>query len=250
MASLIDRIKESIVCDVALGNRCKTRDDLSEYMEELFCALRAIDWEEEVVNRACLINKSMEDHYNNTIVRCAGCNASITLKESRSVSKKYNLENLPNNCRDFCEQCAPSVVEQYRRVCCLCSTTYVAKNSSHFYDLCEACYTDERMEEYKRVKSHLRRAKVLSLPATLTLKQWLYTLGHFQNRCVYCGSQFTCLDHYVPLGPGGTTQDNCVPACGKCNSSKNKKHPEKYIKKISPERAKAIRDFVSKATAA
>lgn len=39
--------------------------------------------------------------------------------------------------------------------------------------------------------------------------------------CVYCGEPATTLDHVIPVAAGGTNDDNnLVPACGNCNSSK------------------------------
>lgn len=39
--------------------------------------------------------------------------------------------------------------------------------------------------------------------------------------CSYCGAVATSLDHVTPIANGGaTTEDNLVPACKSCNSSK------------------------------
>jgi 5-methylcytosine-specific restriction endonuclease McrA len=52
-------------------------------------------------------------------------------------------------------------------------------------------------------------------------------LEHFGWRCAYCGAQpFTDLDHFVALATGGgTTADNCVPACAACNNLKRATDP-------------------------
>lgn len=59
---------------------------------------------------------------------------------------------------------------------------------------------------------------------TLTLKEWESIKDYFGHRCAYCGTQRSKLtmDHIVPVISGGRTDAyNIVPACGKCNSSKN-----------------------------
>jgi excisionase family DNA binding protein len=76
--------------------------------------------------------------------------------------------------------------------------------------------------EESRIASNLSRARKLQLPATLTLQEWQAVINHFQGLCAYCKQKpFESLDHLVPveLG-GGTTADNCVPACRVCNSRK------------------------------
>ena len=87
--------------------------------------------------------------------------------------------------------------------------------------------SDHNHKEAKKVAFHLTRAKVLGLPATLTLSQWLETLKYFQWKCAYCGIRpYEILEHFLPLfHGGGTTQDNCIPACPSCNSQKRDMHP-------------------------
>lgn len=95
------------------------------------------------------------------------------------------------------------------------------------YDLCLECYKRHRGERH-RVNAQMLRAKKAGVPATLTLAQWLETLENFHYRCAYCHGPYECLEHYIPIVEGGgTTFDNCLPACISCNSSKGDKHPEK-----------------------
>lgn len=88
---------------------------------------------------------------------------------------------------------------------------------------------DERSirKEYQKVHSHQQRAVSLNLPATLTLNQWFVTLVRFDWLCAYCLTlPYENFDHFVPLCKGGgTTPDNCVPACLSCNSIKGQRHP-------------------------
>lgn len=76
---------------------------------------------------------------------------------------------------------------------------------------------------HKRERSilhlNLSRAKERSLPATLTIDEWLITLHLFHGLCAYCQKEpYKVLDHVIPIvHKGGTTADNCVPACQRCN---------------------------------
>ena len=75
------------------------------------------------------------------------------------------------------------------------------------------------IREIDRVKSQVERAKMLNAEATLTLIGWLTTLEMFDWHCAYCQSKpFQVMSHIVPLPHGGTTPENCVPACYSCSS--------------------------------
>ena len=65
----------------------------------------------------------------------------------------------------------------------------------------------------------MRRAQLL-LPLSL-----LRTL-----ECVYCGSPARTRDHVIPYAQGGrATEDNIVPACRPCNSSKSRRTPAEWL---------------------
>lgn len=79
----------------------------------------------------------------------------------------------------------------------------------------------------KAALPHNTRAIKLGLPATLTIRQWAKTVWHFNKQCAYCQGKHEVLEHYIPLElGGGTTIDNCVPACKRCNLKKNRTHPD------------------------
>ncbi len=122
----------------------------------------------------------------------------------------------------YCYPCAEEIRAAHARRCLLCGAPYLARLPADPDSLCLACSTPSRLRELARVRYHLGRAAALSLPATLTLSQWLAAIEHFAGRCAYCDTvSFTDLDHFVPLSAGGgTTAANCVPACGRCNTLK------------------------------
>lgn len=83
-----------------------------------------------------------------------------------------------------------------------------------------------------RAKAKRRKAAVRGLPATLTAAGWLDTLAAFGNRCAYCDAVLTAVDqdHVVPVkSGGGYTKENIVPACPKCNNSKNSKELRSWL---------------------
>ncbi|MBN1286055.1 MAG: HNH endonuclease [Anaerolineae bacterium] len=90
-------------------------------------------------------------------------------------------------------------------------------------DICPECLARER----DRVNRHLQRAHDAGAPASLTLLEWLQTLSDFDGQCAYCRERpFTQMEHFIPITDGGgTTADNCAPACGVCNRGKGTENP-------------------------
>lgn len=106
-----------------------------------------------------------------------------------------------------------------------------------FYRFCDACQKRLRLQyryqgyldaENRKVLAQLRRAMDNDLPATLTLRQWIATLKYYEGRCAYCQVRpYQAIEHFIPIHQGGgTTADNCVPACKSCNSAKGARHPD------------------------
>jgi hypothetical protein len=88
------------------------------------------------------------------------------------------------------------------------------------------------IREYDRVQEQLVRARYLQSRATLTLAEWLATLVHFRWYCAYCQEKpFQVLHHFTPRSQGGTSSDNCVPACYSCARSRARKdtHVKAYL---------------------
>ena len=75
----------------------------------------------------------------------------------------------------------------------------------------------------------IRRARINSLPDTLTIEQYDENLDHFDYKCAYCECELTPdnhhMEHVYPISRGvyGTTKENCIPSCDSCNSSKHAK---------------------------
>lgn len=83
------------------------------------------------------------------------------------------------------------------------------------------------------IAHHRRKAlklKIGSVKYTPTELQSRF--AEFGNKCVYCGDDAKIsLDHFKPVSKlGADALTNIVPACIKCNSSKNNKDPELWFK--------------------
>jgi 5-methylcytosine-specific restriction endonuclease McrA len=129
-------------------------------------------------------------------------------------------------------------------VCFLCALEYKTSRNTNT-EICDTCYSNHITEVY-RVHTQCYRAKQAGLLATLSLTEWLSTVAHFQYLCAYCRVQkYEALDHFIPLNlGGGTTKENCIPACEACNRKKNHMHPDK-VKSIAKEDIERIREFLS-----
>ena len=91
---------------------------------------------------------------------------------------------------------------------------------------------------------------------TITQQEWDDCLNFFNDSCAYCGmtlkehvdmyNQILHKEHVDSNGNNGI--ENCIPACRRCNSSKNTRDMhEWYIEKdyYSNEREKAINNWVN-----
>jgi site-specific recombinase XerD len=109
---------------------------------------------------------------------------------------------------------------------------------------------DQRVQAKQKLvfKMALTAAKRVGLPATLTPRRWLETQIAFKGLCAYCGqAEGDVIEHVTPISRGGgTTGDNCVPSCLRCNGLKGSHTlAEIYgLPDFSVERLKAIAQFL------
>lgn len=84
--------------------------------------------------------------------------------------------------------------------------------------------TDKSAAKKRRDYARRKRAVVPTRP--VTARDWLAIIERHKNRCYYCQRSFTetlpaTIDHVIPLSKGGLhVQENIVPACRSCNSTK------------------------------
>ena len=111
--------------------------------------------------------------------------------------------------------------KQRRRdsVCC----TGACGTGTPVGEQCKACHALRRVavDKTSRLYQPIVRAQKAGLPATLTIEEWDLTLDRFDRSCAYCGAPWVVLEHAQPIAlGGGTTADNCLPACRVCNTRK------------------------------
>jgi HNH endonuclease len=127
----------------------------------------------------------------------------------------------------FCQPCLDQLIDEHSITCTECGdkTVYYPY---HTPTVCDNCYTKNPF--HRTVYQHNFRAKTLGLPATLTAQQWEVTILHFNNKCAYCQQRpYQVLEHFYPLAvKKGTTADNCLPSCSRCNGMKSRKHPNDF----------------------
>ena len=93
------------------------------------------------------------------------------------------------------------------------------------------------IREVDRVRAQLLYARAENAAATLTVKEWFTLLDRFEWKCAYCQERpFQVMSHIISRSEGGTTAENCVPACHSCISKAHRKlrSPEKEA--LKPDR--------------
>lgn len=150
--------------------------------------------------------------------RMINCNDCWRLFPERSG---YTFAFAPSE--HYCLHCIERAVPKQFIQCKKCGKKIVNHTDGYCYD----CYPMKRSSG-SHVSSHLSRARKSNTADTLTKDEWDRTVAYFEGKCAYCLSRpFQSLDHFVPLiSKGGTTADNCVPACQHCNSVKGSAHPD------------------------
>lgn len=125
------------------------------------------------------------------------------------------------------------------RSCCFCGEvkpiSEFARNGTdedgvpEYRHDCKVCYNIRRRENATKsthsgfIAGQRRRGEV---HPELTHQEWKESVIFFGGECAYCGAtprkgQRLTKDHLEPISKGGTTtEDNIVPACPHCNSSK------------------------------
>jgi 5-methylcytosine-specific restriction endonuclease McrA len=112
--------------------------------------------------------------------------------------------------------------------CVLCKKIYRCGDGP-CTGFCHDCYyTKDGMFVVSKLSINRSRARKAGLPYTLTLREWYSTLDDFSRLCAYCSeASYVDIEHFIPivLG-GGTTKNNCIPACTSCNHKKKNRLPQ------------------------
>ena len=106
-----------------------------------------------------------------------------------------------------------------------CGHRYYEANRNRIDDYNRRWYKAnlEKARALGRKRAHCYRARKNNVILGEVDEALVYNL--YDHRCFYCGSADNLtIDHIIPLNGGGAhCQDNLVPACSKCNSSKRDK---------------------------
>jgi 5-methylcytosine-specific restriction endonuclease McrA len=94
-------------------------------------------------------------------------------------------------------------------------------------------------KEERTLSNFIQRAKRYGGRLYCTPKEWVALLKQFDFKCFYCHVELTkktrTIDHKLPISRGGTNEiENLVPACRRCNLSKNSKTAEEFLAVINP----------------
>lgn len=86
-----------------------------------------------------------------------------------------------------------------------------------------------------RKNTRLRRARLLDVGGRgVSLEVEDRVLSLTGGLCNYCHDEATALDHFYPISKGGPDdEDNLVPACKSCNSSKRDRDPVTWITRFN-----------------
>jgi hypothetical protein len=123
------------------------------------------------------------------------------------------------------------------RTCQYCGKQYQVKAKRTKDGLCKDCKSiDGLSQERHRLLSQIQRSKKEGVIVTLTFRQWMASLEHFDHACAYCQNpHMTVMDHFISIKCGGhTTDTNCVPSCRSCNILKERGGlPREWLERAS-----------------
>jgi len=166
--------------------------------------------------------------------------------DCKECRNKYHDEYYQNNKELFAER-NKKFYQNNKKICLDLSRKYKKLNFEKEKERLKH-YRKNHLEE-RRINNQKYRARKQGLISNLTTEQWNKVKQHFHNECAYCGEKSHLeQDHFVSVSKGGEyTSNNIIPACRKCNGSKqNKNFFDWYPKSeyYSNKREKMILDFL------
>lgn len=138
----------------------------------------------------------------------------------------------------YCVDC----LMEHVYVCLYCKGRYLVSEHDG-----STCCPKCRIEEAYVPRQQPYRAKWAGLPYDLTHEQWEETVRHFGGYCAYCQVRlYRIFEHFVPIEKGGgTTKNNCVPACTSCDRKKRHHHPDEVAHKLPEGAIERIKSYLS-----
>jgi hypothetical protein len=177
--------------------------------------------------KGCLFCKTKFKHYEDEVwdenYNCKFCGApKLSAFECNYCHNLYFIKTLDAfqiikkpGIKRRCNSCEIEYQKSLVHICPICRKKIKSINY-----LCDDCNTNFNKNEISRIYQNNQRTKLLNLPSTLNIYDWLNILEKYDYRCAYCGGKYEVLEHIKPVSKGGgTTKNNVVPACNKCNNS-------------------------------
>jgi 5-methylcytosine-specific restriction endonuclease McrA len=213
---------------------------IDSHVEELVNRLRAYAndddeeilalWEElinsDIVSKLAQSRETELQKYQEWIMgidNCVSCGKELPRLDMYSyqahtmvkVNYSHRFSHLWQDANGACYSCQKQYLDNHTHTCLDCGFPYIRVNYNQLR--CESCQTKRN-----EVLPQNTRARKMGLPGNLDYQQWNETLLYFDQKCAYCGGDYEVIEHFTPLSLGGETSvQNCVPACGSCNSSKS-----------------------------
>lgn len=156
-------------------------------------------------------------------------------KEVKPIDDFFGCKGAFANKQRRCKICSTNATKKYRKENPEWAIQYEKKR---YEENREALLEkSRRWEQENREKSNARhrrrRARVRSLPDTLTAQQQQLLMLAQNHECILTGDKENLdLEHFIPvsIGFGGTTYQNCYYMNSSLNYSKWKKNPFEWIK--------------------
>lgn len=168
---------------------------------------------------------------------CSKCGVEKPLNSDYFHKKKRNKRGFSYSCKE-CRNRENKEYKEKNKEAQLEYNKKWQKNNKDKVSMYQKAYYEKNKEEINRKsveyqkkhpeinikKRQKRRADMAELPNDLTIEEWNVALVYFDNGCAYCGDRKSVLhqEHVQALSRGGGyTQGNIIPACKRCNASKN-----------------------------
>jgi 5-methylcytosine-specific restriction endonuclease McrA len=197
---------------------------------------------DESICVSCLKRKELHGEVSEKL--CPAC------AEIKSSSEFHKNSLSPDGLSGNCKKCANAKSKTWReenhdrflyylRIWQKENRDQLVKGCRQYYqDNIEHCkavsrkWAKEHPQEVRVMQQRRRSREMNAEIVDLTAEQWMEILESYEYRCAYCGEiKKLTQDHVIPASRGGNyTKSNIVCACRSCNSSKNDKTVEEWIK--------------------
>lgn len=167
-------------------------------------------------------------------------NYRLNRKERIKKQQEYyfvNKESIQMYKQEYSKKNADKISEKHRIKYYENHEENLQKKKQYRIDNAEQIKAWRRSEHGKEVlRYHKQKRKSLKkkLISEFSIKDWEKCKKHFNQSCCYCGGKVKTLEqeHFVPLSHGGEYSiNNIIPACRRCNSSKNNSNFFKWYPK-------------------